>query len=448
MRHFRTSFRAPNLAIVAASSLIVACLVCGCNKSESSTLQEPQKDKTSVKVVNSASGQTLVVTMPKEAQDLSKIEIAQASKKMLDLSVKTTGEVLADANLMTHVTAPVAGRVTEVLVRIGDHIQEGKPLLTIRSTDLEQSEADLLQNEAQVKADLKRDLLQVDSDIESTQAQLKLDESTFNRLQNLLQEKIASQADFEAAKTAFEKNKIMLASLKRKRDAVISLADERVRLLTEPIKQKLRLVGVSEAELARVLRTREIDPIVPVVAPESGIISDRMVNVGELVDTTKPLFTIGDYHDVWLKADVYEKDVSKVHEGQQIELELDSFPGERFKGRLDYVADSLSPETRTLAVRAEVPNPGLKLKPKMFARMNILVGEQSVLTIPKKAVQDAGTDKVVYVPLGSGQFEERKVNLGCECGEFVEVLSGLRNGDKIVTTGSFDLRSESLRQSG
>ena len=145
---------------------------------------------------------------------------------------------------------------------------------------------------------------------------------------------------------------------------------------------------------------------------------------------------------------MFTKDVAKVKAGQPIELELDSFPGEKFAGKLDYVASSLDPDTRTLPVRAQVPNPGLKLKLKMFARMAILVGDQHVLSIPKSAVQDAGTEKVVYVPIADNKFIERQVKLGAESGDEVEVLSGLKAGDRIVVKGSFELRSESLRQSG
>jgi multidrug efflux pump subunit AcrA (membrane-fusion protein) len=389
-----------------------------------------------------------LIDLSTDAQKLAGMQYGTTENQILNLSVKCNGEVLADSNLMRHVTTPVTGRVEEVLVRTGGHIEEGKPLLNIRSTDIEQLESDLLQNEGQVRADLKRDLLQIDSDLATTQEGLKLSESTFNRLKNLVEEKIASQADFEAARTALEKDRINLESLKRKRDATITLSNERMRLITEPMKQKLRLLGVTLSELAKLLKTRQIDPVVPVLAPESGIISERLVNVGELVDPTKPLFTIGDFHDVWLKADVYEQDVSKVHEGQPIELEVDSFPGHKFAGRLNFVADSLTPENRTLAVRAEVPNPGLMLKPKMFARMRILVGEHRVLTVPKDAVQDAGTEKVVYLPVSKGKFEERKVKLGVECGNFIEVLSGIHSGEKVVTKGSFDLRAESLRESG
>lgn len=388
-----------------------------------------------------------LVKLGEDAQKEAGLSYTSAEERNRDTAVKVTGEVLANADLQTHVTTPVTGRVTEVLVRVGDKISEGKPLLNIRSTDIEQAEADLLQNEAQVRADLKQSLLQIDSDMATTGAQLKLSDSTYKRISNLVDEKIASRADFEHAKTELDKDQIALDALKRKRDATIALSKERLELITEPIKMKLRLLGVSDQEITKIVKTRTIDPFLPVCAPETGIISERLVNVGELVDPTKPLFTIGDFHNVWLKADVYEKDVSKVREGQPIELEVDSFPGERFTGRLGYVSDSINPDSRTLTVRAEVPNPGLKLKPKMFARMRILVGEHRVLTIPSSAVQDAGTAKVVYVPKGNGVFEERTVKLGSEFGDQVEVLSGIKPGERVVTHGSFDLRSESLRES-
>jgi len=167
-----------------------------------------------------------------------------------------------------------------------------------------------------------------------------------------------------------------------------------------------------------------------------------------MVDPSKPLFTIGDFHSVWLKADVFEKDISKVHIGQPIELLVDSFPDHIFHGKLDYVANQVDSDTRTLAVRAEVTNAQDLLKPKMFARMKILVGQHTVLSIPKGAVQDSGTGKVVYIPSGPETYEERKIVLGAESGDYVEVLEGLKPGDRVVTDGSFDLRAEAVRTYG
>ena len=284
--------------------------MCACQKGDGAPSQNLNDIDATVSTATSknetVSGDQVIALGP-DAQKMAHIDYGQAQYRTLNISVKTTGEVLANANLMTHVTTPVTGRITQIFVSIGDHIGEGKPLLEIRSTDIEQVEADILQNVNQVQADLKQNLIQIDSDMATAAASIKLSESTYNRLKDLLEEKIASRADFETARTNYEKDKITLDAQHRKRDATISLSKERLKLLTEPSKQKLRLLGVSDTEIERVLKTHEIDPIVPVLAPAAGIIAERLVNVGELVDPTKPLLTIGDYHDVWIKADVYKR---------------------------------------------------------------------------------------------------------------------------------------------
>ncbi len=365
----------------------------------------------------------------------------------VDFAVKSTGEVQANANLTTKVSTPVSGRVIKVFVNTGDHVADGQTLATINSQDIEQTEADLLQNASQVRADLKRDLLQIDFDINQNRAQLGLSESTYMRVKGLLDEKIASQADFESAKTQYDRDHLTIDGLNAKRQATISLSNERLNLLTEPLKQKLHLFGVSDGQINEVIKSGKLNPVIKVVAPESGVVTERLVNYGELTDPSRAIFTIGDFNSVWLKADVYEKDVAKVKVGQPIELEVDSFPDQIFKGKLNYVADSINPDTRTLTVRAEVLNPGCKLKPKMFARMKILVGKHRVLTLPKMAVQDAENFKVVYVPLGHGRFREQHVKLGGESGSLDEVVAGLKAGEPVIVKGSFELRSEALKQS-
>lgn len=423
-------------------AILSAAALCGCGEST------PKVEATVAPAVEAAAtvmnGQTVITLPPNAKMDL---EYGRAAVRTLDYDVTTTGEVLANANLMTHVTTPVTGRVTEVLVSLGERVQERQPLLIIRSNDIEQAEADLLNNENQVRADLKQALLQIDCDLNTAQAQVKLSESQYNRSKSLIEEQIASRADFEAAKTQFEKDKIAVNSLIHKREATIALANEKMKVMTEPNKQKLRVLGLEECAIEKVMRTHEVDPSVPVLSPESGLISERGINVGELADPSKPLFTIGNFNTVWIKADIHEKDVAKIECGQPITLELDSFPGVVFHGKLNYVADSISPDTRTLSVRAEVQNPGLKLKPKMFARMNILVGEHPSLCVPKDAIQDAGSTKVVYVPVGNGRFEERNIKTGAEIGPYVEVTEGLKPGEDVVTKGSFELRSQSLKAS-
>jgi len=435
------------LSLLLAASLTLALTGCE-HQSAADSGPEVGKEKVASDEtkVDNVNGQCIIEVAPETEKALN-LKTSKVMLRTVDFAVKTTGEVQANANLTTHVNTPVTGRVTEIFLRVGDVVKQGQTLMQMHSQDIEQAEADLLQNASQVRADLKRDLLQIDSDITQDQAQLGLSQSTYMRVKGLLDEKIASRADYEAAKTQYDKDKISLDALHTKRQATVALSAERMTMLTEPVKQKLRLLGTSDKQIEEVIRTGVINPVVPIVSPETGIVTERNINVGELADPTKPLFTIADFTSVWLKADVYEKDISKIKCGLPIELEVDSFPGQKFMGRLNYVSDSVNQDTRTLMVRAEVPNPGSKLKPKMFARMRIFVGNTHVLTIDKNAVQDADDDKVVYVPMGNGHYREQKVKLGGESGNLDEVLSGVKNGESVVVSGSFELRSESLKQS-
>jgi cobalt-zinc-cadmium efflux system membrane fusion protein len=430
---------------------LAGTLLCGCISVDGSVKNSAgttPTEQTDASQSDTTDQDKHLVHVSRNAENLAGVTTEQAIERKLDVCVSVTGEVLANANTQAHVTTPVTGRVMQILVRIGDHICQDKPLMIVRSTDIEQAESDMLQNAQQVRSDLKQAMVQIDCDTATSGAQVKLSEKVFERLKNLVDEKIASQADFQSAQTQFVKDQIAVDSLKHKREATISLSQEKMKLVTEPAKTKLRMLGVSDEEINQVIKTQVVDPLVPVLSPEDGIIVERLVNVGELIDPSKPLFTIGDFHSVWLKADVFEKDIPKVAIGEAIQLQVDSFPDRVFDGKLDYVANQIDPDTRTLVVRAEVDNPQALLKPKMFGRMKILVGQHKVLAVPMTAVQDARTEKVVYVPAGPDTFEERKIVLGAESGDFVEVLSGLRPGEKVVTKGSFDLRAQSVRLYG
>jgi cobalt-zinc-cadmium efflux system membrane fusion protein len=391
--------------------------------------------------------QTHLVSLTPDAENDAAISVASAEFRNIQSDVDVTGEVLANANTQTHVTTPITGRVTKILVSIGDFVKTGQELMIVRSTDIQQAESDLLQGEQQVRSDLKQALVQIDCDTATAEAQLKFDEKSYNRIKGLYEEKVASQADFQAAETQYQKDKISLDALVQKRASTVALSNEKMKLVTGPAKTKLRLLGIPDSEIENVMKTQVVDPMDTVVAPADGVVVERLVNVGELVDPTKPLFTIGNFDTVWLKADVFEKDIAKVKLGQNIELRVDSFPDHVFKGKLDYLANQVDADTRTLAVRAAVVNQSGHLKPKMFARMKIIVGDQRVLAIPSAAVQDTRLSKVVYVPKGNNQFEERKVKLGSQDydSDYIEVLEGLKAGEKVVTHGSIDLRAKAVR---
>ncbi len=436
-----------SLLAVASQILLSSCQVVAGNRLSPAVCPKKQAVNAVNKVTISSREFRRIVVLSEDAVKHTGIKMGSADTRMLEGSIKTTGEVLANANRVSHVTTPVTGRVVDVKVSVGQRVLAGQTLLTIHSTDIEQAEADLLQNEGQVRADLKRDLLQIDSDLETAAKQLELSASTYQRMKSLFVQRIAAQAEYQTALTQWEKDKIALDTLKKRRSDTISLSSERLKIVTEPAIEKLRLWGLPESEIDAVRRSRRVDPIDTVDAPTAGIVSERLVNPGELVDPTKHLFTIGAYETVWVKADIFEKDVAKVHEGERIELEVDSLPGARFSGKLNYVCDSINADTRALSVRAEVPNPDFKLKPRMFVRLTILTGVIRTIAVPRTAIQDAGDCKVVYVPVDGNRYEERQVVLGRSCGDWVEVLQGLRVGEPVVIKGSFELRSEAMRES-
>jgi cobalt-zinc-cadmium efflux system membrane fusion protein len=196
------------------------------------------------------------------------------------------------------------------------------------------------------------------------------------------------------------------------------------------------------------VRTGQIYPYVIVSANHDGIITSRTINNGELADPSKELFTLADLHRVWLLGDTYEQDIRKVRLGQSVKLTLDSLPNETFFGRINYVANLLDPQTRTLTIRAEIPNPDLTLKPDMFARLKMLVENRSLLAVPKNAIQRKGDYNFAYVKVEEHKYEERRVEIGADNGQSIQVLKGLNPGESVVSQGTLALAGAALRNSG
>jgi Cu(I)/Ag(I) efflux system membrane fusion protein len=156
------------------------------------------------------------------------------------------------------------------------------------------------------------------------------------------------------------------------------------------------------------------------------------------------LYQIADLSAVWVQADVFEQDIAAVGVGQKAKIRINAYPGEVFEGRIAYVYPTLKAETRTVPVRIELANPKGRLKPAMYAEVEIPVaGSASVVTVPNSAVIDSGKRQVVIVQLGEGRFEPRPVKLGARGGEFVQVLEGVREGEMVVSSANFLIDAES-----
>ena len=175
----------------------------------------------------------------------------------------------------------------------------------------------------------------------------------------------------------------------------------------------------------------------------SGIVKERKVTEGQYVTEGEALFTVSDLSRVWVLADVYQDELSRVHTGAAAEITTDALPGKTLQGRVSFLDPSVKPDTRTTSARIEVANPDLRLRPGMFVRVRLDVGRRApILAVPRTAVLDTGTSKLVYVAKGSGEFEQRPVQLGEATDGYYPVLSGLNEGEQVVTRGAFMIDSQ------
>lgn len=426
-------------------SLLSAFFLTGC-KTESLLNAHPANAYSGSPVPAPKPSSKTIVSLAAQPNALARIKVEVAKTHALDHLIEATAQLQANANAVTRVSPPISGKVTAVSASLGDAVKKGQVLATITSQEIGSLVTDLFKAETDIDSELASDKMQIDFDLKQTESQRALCRKQLERAQLLLDEKIGSQASLESAQTEFDRHNLTIDALNQKKLKAEAIAENKKRLARESLEQKLMVLGMPCSTIHKILKDRSVVNMIPIITPQTGIVLERNVNIGELVDPSKSLFVVDDIDNLWLVADIFEQDVQNVRAGQNIEFKVDCFPNKSFTGKLDYVAGTINPDTRTLAVRAVVANPGLKLKPKMFARMKIFGERRAVLAIPASAVQDAGSEKVVYIPLSNGEFEERRITAGEEAGGYVEILKGLRTGDKVVVSGSFTLRSQALKQ--
>ena len=190
----------------------------------------------------------------------------------------------------------------------------------------------------------------------------------------------------------------------------------------------------------------------PIVAPFAGRIIGRNLTRGEVVETTEKLFVVADLSEVWVRANIPEKDIPFVHSvhasgGTHAEVRVNAYSKEVFKATITYVGDVLDPATRTMQLRLELPNPEAKLKPEMFATIRIYSESQpDRLAVPESALQRDRDRTFVFVQRNANEYEARDVNVGESNGTLTTIHGGLEEGDRVVTHGAFVLKSELLKK--
>ena len=338
------------------------------------------------------------VKMTVEMQKENGVVVAPAKKQRLGGVISATGKVEANADRIAHVSPRISGKIVAVKASLGDSVSAGQTLATLDSVELGEG--------------LSR--------YHQSRTKLALAQSNMERIKTLVEKKIAARKDILQAETDYKIAQTELHS------------DE----------ERLSLYGVSTSSLKG---QSHKNPLLPVRSPIGGIITEKHAIVGELSDPSKSLYTIADLSSVWVLVDIHEKDLAKVHKGQAAIVSVSAFPDQKLKGRISYIADLVDEATRTVKARVAVANPGRKLKPEMFATVELALPADAaaVLSVPEDALQDVDGNKVLFVVDDKGvEFKPRKVEPGRITGGMVEIVSGLKEGDRYAIKGAFILKSE------
>lgn len=221
-------------------------------------------------------------------------------------------------------------------------------------------------------------------------------------------------------------------------------AQSAMKQLADSSLQRLKNWDISEEQIKALAQSGNTKRTLTFRAPVAGIVTEKKAVQGMRFMPGEMLYQIADTSSVWVQADVFEQDIAAVSVGQKAKIKINAYPGEVFEGRIAYVYPTLKAETRTVPVRIELANPKGRLKPAMFAELEIPVaGAASVVTVPNSAVIDSGSKQVLIVQLAEGRFEPRVVKLGARGSEFVQVLDGVKEGEMVVSSANFLIDAES-----
>lgn len=234
-----------------------------------------------------------------------------------------------------------------------------------------------------------------------------------------------------------------LQALRSQQDARSTSVPDRADALVRAAHNRLRLWGVAESDLQHIARSGVALEHVPMRSPASGFVIEKNVVEGSAIAPGERLFRIAPLDRVWIEAEVYESELGLVHAGQPATVTLPYAPGRSFEGAVAYVSPMLAGETRTARVRIELPNPDLELRPDMYANVELRAPRGVRTLVPESAVLYAGERSFVFLDLGGGRFRPQRVGVGMRSGERVEILSGLEAGQRVVTSGTFLIASES-----
>jgi cobalt-zinc-cadmium efflux system membrane fusion protein len=357
-------------------------LITGCKKSQPSSATQAAQDPNLVMANESL---------------LAQIKISEVSQSDVSDILRVAGQIDFDEQALTRIGASVTGRVTQINAQLGNEVKKGDTLALINSSELSNSQLAYLKARS---------------------------EKEFHR------------RTVQRAKTLFEADVISAAELQR-RESEYEVASAQTRAAQD----QLRVLGVNLKAMEELATTGSIDSVASVMATIKGVVVERKVTTGQVVQPADVLFTVADLSRVWAVAQVPEQQVAQVKVGQSVRIEVPALQNEQLLGKLIYVGQTVNPETRTVLVRTELDNTSGRLKPSMLASMLIESTPKKQLVIPTSAVVREQDADYVFVQEKPGVFRLKPVRLTSEHNGQRVVLDGLSQGVKIVSDGAFHLNN-------
>ena len=329
------------------------------------------------------------------ATQLATLEIKPVVARSFRSEAVTEGQIALNGDTTTQVFSPYSGRVVRVMATPGEYVKREAPLLRVEATEFVQAQSDLL----------------------NATATLKLARINEERKHAAYESKGGSLQDWQQAQ-------VELAAAE---NAATSATN------------RLRILGKTDEEIAAIETAKKTNAGTYVVAPIGGVVTDRQVGPGQYIQAgaSNPVFSIGDLSTVWLVADVPETQVPYIERGQTVEVRVLALPGQVFKAKLTAIGAQVDPVTRRVPVRATIANPDAKLKPQMFASFSIITsGESQAPAVPEEAVVREGDQAHVWVVTQNNTLVLRPIRTGRSSDGIVEVVAGLKAGERVVTRGS------------
>jgi cobalt-zinc-cadmium efflux system membrane fusion protein len=374
--------------------MVLCAALAGCGGAS-----EKASNMTSFSTTESAASKAELFTLP--AEQMSHIQIFTVAGTSAVRTLRLSGVVAYNAFLTTPVISQVGGPVSRILVTPGEQVKKGDPMLYVTSPDYSTLRS------AYIKA---RDAFQ-------------LADKFYKRAQDLLAHKAIAEADLEQAE-----------STRAQAEAELQSSE-----------QAIRILGIANPDD---LVSKPPSPEVALLAPMAGEVVERLCSPGQLLAAGgTQCFTLSNMSSVWVLVNVYQNDVRYVRVGEEVTINNEAYPGE-VRGRIQYIAPSLDPTTRTLQARIEASNPGERLKKDMYVTAAVRAGAiANALMVPDAAVlRDTENMPYVYLQTANNQFARRMVTLGESQAGKTQITSGLQAGDKIVGDGSLFLQFQNSLQ--